>query len=108
MSSRLVPMWLNRVGGLAGPTHSGRLSRFAGLADQVNALESSLGRETDAELLARSHALRYRARGGESINGMLVEAFALVREAAKRTIKQRHFDVQLVGGAAIHYRNIAE
>ncbi len=108
MSTRLGPMWLNRVQGLAGPTHTGRLSRFAVLADQVNALESLLEPETDAQLLARSHALRYRARGGESLAALMPEAFALVREAAKRTVQQRHFDVQLVGGAAIHYRCIAE
>jgi preprotein translocase subunit SecA len=59
-------------------------------------------------LKKRSHGLQLRARQGDSLNGLLVEAFALVREAAKRTIKQRHYDVQLVGGAAIHLRSIAE
>jgi preprotein translocase subunit SecA len=101
-------MWLNRVQRIAAPTHSGRFSRFALLADQVNALEAELERETDQVLKERSRKLRMRARQGESVNGMLVDAFALVREAAKRTIKQRHYDVQLVGGAAIHYRSIAE
>jgi preprotein translocase subunit SecA len=101
-------LWLNRVQRLAGPTHRGRLSRFAVLADGVNALEPVLERESDAELKKRSHALQLRARQGDSLNGLLVEAFALVREAAKRTIKQRHYDVQLVGGAAIHLRSIAE
>src|SRR4029077_17303420 len=56
----------------------------------------------------RSHTLRLRVRQGESLNPMIPEAFALVREAAKRTIKQRHYDVQLVGGMAIHFRSIAE
>src|SRR5262249_53536752 len=56
----------------------------------------------------RSHALRLRVRQGEALNPMIPEAFALVREAAKRTIKQRHYDVQLVGGMAIHFRSIAE
>src|SRR5205807_10493445 len=73
-----------------------------------NALEAGLEKETDDQLKARSTALRLRARQGDSLNGLLVEAFALVREAAKRTIKQRHYDVQLVGGAAIHYRCLAE
>ena len=59
-------------------------------------------------MTARSHALRLRARQGDSLNGLMAEAFALVREAAKRTIGQRHYDVQLVGGAAIHNRAIAE
>ncbi|MFO0957883.1 MAG: preprotein translocase subunit SecA [Isosphaeraceae bacterium] len=108
MPSRLGPMWLNRVRRIAAPTHAGRLSKFALLADQVNALEPALKQESDAQILARSKALRQRVRQGESLNPMLVEAFALVREAAKRTVKQRHFDVQLVGGAAIHYRCVAE
>src|SRR3954449_9715689 len=108
MASRLGPLWLNRVQRLAGPTHRGKLSRFAVLAENVNALEPVLEKETDAELKARSHALKLKARQGESLNGLLPEAFALVGEAAKRTIKQRHYDVQLVGGAAIHFRSIAE
>ena len=108
MANRLGPLWLNQVQRMAGPTHTGRLSRFAVLADQVNALEATLEAETDEQLRARSIALRHRARQGTSVNKLLVEAFALVREAAKRTIKQRHYDVQLVGGAAIHFRCIAE
>ncbi|HEV3164839.1 MAG TPA: preprotein translocase subunit SecA [Isosphaeraceae bacterium] len=108
MANRLGPTWLNQVQRLAAPTHAGRLSRFALLAEQINALEPVLERETDAELAKRSQDLRYKARLGSSLNGLLVDAFALVREAAKRTIGQRHFDVQLVGGAAIHARCIAE
>jgi len=101
-------MWLNRMQRLAAPTHRGRFSRFALLAEAVNALEPALERESDEQLGLRSHALRLRARQGDSLNGLLPEAFALVREAAKRTVKQRHYDVQLVGGAAIHFRSIAE
>src|SRR5690349_13791769 len=108
MASRLGPMWLNQVQRLAVPTQSARFSKFALLADRVNALESTLERETDQALRERSRQLRLKARQGDSLNGLLVEAFALTREAAKRTIKQRHYDVQLVGGAAIHFRSIAE
>jgi preprotein translocase subunit SecA len=90
------------------PTHAARFSRYAVLAERINALEPTLERESDAELTARGHALRLRARQGDSLNGLLVETYALVREAAKRTIGQRHFDVQLVGGMAIHQRSIAE
>jgi preprotein translocase subunit SecA len=108
MASQLGPKWLNQVQQIAAPTHTGRLSRFALLADQINALEAGLEKETDEQLKARSTALRLRARQGDSLNSLLVEAFALVREAAKRTIKQRHYDVQLVGGAAIHFRCLAE
>ena len=108
MASQLGPKWLNRVQQIAAPTHAGRLGRYALLAEQVNALEPGLEAETDDQLKARSKALKLRARQGDSLNSLLVEAFALVREAAKRTIKQRHYDVQLVGGAAIHYRCLAE
>ena len=109
MASRLGPMWLNQVQQLAAPTHAGRLSRYAVLAEQVNALEPALEKR-DRRPARASGATRCRlkARQGDSLNSLLVEAFALVREAAKRTIKQRHYDVQLVGGAAIHNRCIAE
>jgi preprotein translocase subunit SecA len=108
MANRLGPLWLNRVQRLAGPTHRGRFSKFAVIAQAVNALEPVLERESDEQLGQRSHALQLRVRQGESLNPMIPEAFALVREAAKRTIKQRHYDVQLVGGMAIHFRSIAE
>ena len=109
MANRLRPMWLNRVQRLAAaPTPQGRFARFALYADQTNALEADFEKESDEQLRERSRKLRLRARGGESLNNLLVEAFALIREAAKRTIKQRHYDVQLVGGAAIHFRSIAE
>jgi preprotein translocase subunit SecA len=108
MASRLGPTWLNQVKSVAGPTHAGRLSRYAVLADQVNAREPELEKETDAQLGARSHALKLKVRQGDSLNSVLVEAFALTREAAKRTIKQRHYDVQLIGGCAIHNKCIAE
>ncbi len=108
MASQLGPKWYNQVSRIAAPTHAGRLGRFALLAEQVNLLEPGLEAETDDQLKVRSTALKLKARQGDSLNGLLVEAFALVREAAKRTIKQRHYDVQLVGGAAIHYRCLAE
>jgi preprotein translocase subunit SecA len=108
MANRLGPLWFNRVRRLAGPTHAGRFSRFALYVERINALEPTLERESDEALLRRSHHLRNKARLGASLNTLLVEAFALVREAAKRTIGQRHFDVQLLGGCAIHSRCIAE
>ena len=108
MASHLGPKWMHQVKRIAAPTHAGRLGRFAVLADQINALEPTLEAETDDQLKARSNVLRLKARQGDSLNSLLVQAFALVREAAKRTIKQRHYDVQLIGGAAIHYRCLAE
>jgi len=99
---------LNRVQQLAGPTHAGRLGRYAVLVDRINALEPSLEVLSVEELQARAQELRLRARQGDSLNSLLVEAYALVRESAKRAIGQRQFDVQLVGGIAIHNRCIAE
>ncbi len=108
MASRLGPTWLNRVQQLAGPTHAGRLGRYSVLVERINALEPHSKLLSPEELKSRAHGLRLRARQGDSLNSLLVEAFALVREAAKRAIGQRQFDVQLVGGIAIHHRCIAE
>ena len=108
MANRLGSMWLNRVSQLTGPTPTGRFSKFALLVPRINALEPVFEPLTDDELKHRSHELRLRARQGDSLNCLLVEAFALVREAAKRTIGQRHFDVQILGGIAIHNQCIAE
>lgn len=108
MGSRLGPKWYNQVQSFALTTHAGRLGRYALFAQKINALEPVLEPESDDQLKARAQLLRLKARQGDSLNTLLVEAFALVREAAKRTIKQRHYDVQLVGGAAIHFKSIAE
>jgi preprotein translocase subunit SecA len=71
-------------------------------------LEPELEQLDDAALRARSEALRERAAGGEELEDLLIEAFALVREASRRTIGLRHFDVQMVGGAVLHNGKIAE
>src|SRR4051794_10901732 len=84
------------------------LKRLEGLAAQVNALEEDFVRLSDAELREETEKFRARLADGESLDDLLPEAFATVREAAKRTLGQRHFDVQLVGGAALHQGNIAE
>jgi preprotein translocase subunit SecA len=108
MANRLGPAWMNRAKRLAGPTYSGRLSKFALLTDRINALEPEYEALDEPGIFEKARELRLRARQGESLNSLLVESFALTREAAKRSIKQRHYDVQMVGGAAIHYRSIAE
>ncbi|HKM54496.1 MAG TPA: preprotein translocase subunit SecA, partial [Isosphaeraceae bacterium] len=108
MANRLGPTWLNRVTRLTGPTPTGRFSKFALLVPRINALELVLEPLSNEELRAKSEALRLKAKQGDSLSSLLVEAFALVRESAKRAIGQRHFDVQLLGGIAIHNRCIAE
>jgi preprotein translocase subunit SecA len=74
----------------------------------INAFESELEHESDAELRERMDELRVRAREGDSLDALLPECFALVRETGKRTMGMRHFDVQLIGGMAMHDGCIAE
>jgi preprotein translocase subunit SecA len=108
MASRLGPVWLNQVQQLAGPTHAGRMGRYSVITERINAMEPELEACTTDELKSRAEALRLRARQGDSLNSLQAEVFALVREASKRAIGQRQFDVQIVGGIAIHNRCIAE
>ncbi len=76
--------------------------------ERINALEPELERLSDEELRARTPRFRERLEQGESLDDLLIEAFATVREAAKRTLGQRHFDVQLMGGIVLHQGKIAE
>src|ERR1700729_682783 len=84
------------------------LRKLKRIADQVNSIEEDFAALSDAELRALTEEFRQRHADGESLDDLLPEAFAAVREAAKRTIGQRLFDVQLMGGAALHMGNIAE
>ena len=84
------------------------LRKLENLAKAVNELEDGFINLTDEELRAETTDFRKRYIEGESLDHMLPEAFAAVREAARRTIGLRHFDVQLMGGAALHLGNIAE
>jgi preprotein translocase subunit SecA len=84
------------------------LRRLENYAKAINALEDDFGTLTDEELKNETVQLRERYSGGESLDDLLPEAFAAVREASVRTLGLRHFDVQLMGGAALHLGNIAE
>ncbi len=84
------------------------LRKLKRIADQVNSIEPDIYALSDAELRAMTDELKQRHADGESLDELLPEAFAVVREGAQRTIGQRHFDVQLMGGAALHLGNIAE
>src|SRR5215467_12008946 len=75
---------------------------------KINALEPEFAKLTDEQLRARTTEFRERLAKGETLEDLLVEAFATVREAAKRTLGQRHFDVQLKGGMVLHHGKIAE
>jgi preprotein translocase subunit SecA len=84
------------------------LRRLKRIAEQVNSIEEDFAALSDAELRAMTEEFRQRLADGETLDDLLPEAFATVREAASRTLGQRHFDVQLMGGAALHTGNIAE
>jgi len=78
------------------------------VVEKVNGFESSIAPLSDEALRAKTDEFKARLAAGETLDDLLPEAFAVVREAAKRTLGQRHYDVQLMGGAALHLGNIAE
>ncbi|WP_329251574.1 preprotein translocase subunit SecA [Actinoallomurus sp. NBC_01490] len=84
------------------------LRKLKRIADQVNSIEEDFVDMSDAELRALTDTYKERLADGETLDDLLPEAFATAREAAKRTLGQRHFDVQIMGGAALHMGNIAE
>ena len=84
------------------------LRRFRGIADKVMALEEEYSNLTDTELQDKTEQFKDRLREGETLDDILVEAFATAREASFRVIGERHFYVQILGALAIHYGNIAE
>ena len=85
-----------------------RLLRWAAQVAKIAALEPELLPLSDEQLRKRSLSLRYRAKSGEALARLLVEAYALVREAGRRTINMRHFDVQILGGIAMFHRSVVE
>ncbi len=84
------------------------LKRFSPIVNTINSLEPEFQKLNDAELRAKTDEFKARIKGGETLDDLLPEAFAAVREASRRTIGQRHFDVQLIGGMALHQGKIAE
>ena len=84
------------------------LKKLEVIAKQVNAIEEDFEKLTDEELRGETDVFRKRLADGESLDDLLPEAFAAVREASKRTLGKRHFDVQIMGGGALHLGNVAE
>jgi preprotein translocase subunit SecA len=84
------------------------LNRMNGLVTAVNALEPSISALSDAALAAKTAEFRQRLADGASLDSLMPEAFAVVREAGKRSLGMRHFDVQLIGGAVLHQGRISE
>jgi preprotein translocase subunit SecA len=98
--------WVNRV--LGGRPWERELKRVQPLVEEINEIEPELQELSDDELRDKTTELRGRHLAGEDLDSLLPEAFAVVREASRRTIGLRHYDVQLVGGAILHGGRIAE
>ncbi len=101
-------MVVNLVKRVVGSANERYLKRLGKNVDAINAIEPDLEALSDADLRARTDAFRQQIADGASLDSLLVEAFATVREAAKRTLGQRHFDVQLLGGMVLHNGMISE
>ena len=93
---------------LFGSSNERRIKSYLPRVAEINALEGALEKLTDEELRARTDTLKKQVAEGASLDDVLVEAFATVREAGKRTLGQRHFDVQLIGGMVLHEGRISE
>ncbi|MBA2871301.1 preprotein translocase subunit SecA [Anoxybacillus calidus] len=91
-----------------GDVNERRLKKYRKLVEQINALEPQIEKLTDQELQAKTVYFKEQLASGKSIDDIKVEAFAVVREAAKRILGMRHFDVQLIGGLVLAEGNIAE
>ena len=100
------------IGALArkffGSANDRRVKGYQSRVDAINALEPEIAALTDDELKARTAEFREQVQNGDTLDELLIPAFATVREAAKRTLGQRHFDVQLIGGMVLHEGDIAE
>ncbi|MCZ6591053.1 MAG: preprotein translocase subunit SecA [Alphaproteobacteria bacterium] len=101
-------MVVNLIKNIVGSANERYLKRMGKDVDAINALEPALEALSDEDLRARTDAFRQQIADGAALDSLLVEAFATVREAAKRTLGQRHFDVQLLGGMVLHNGMIAE
>jgi len=96
------------AGKIFGTTNDRKLRPYQKRVAEINALEGDFEALSDEQLRARTEEFRKRLEAGESLDALLPEAFAAVREAAKRTLGQRHYDVQLIGGMVLHDGKIAE
>src|SRR5215475_8310087 len=93
---------------VVGTQNERELKRLRPLVAQINALEPSVQTLSDEQLRLKTDEFRRRLADGETLNELMPEAFAVVREAGRRVLNMRHFDVQLVGGAVLHSGKIAE
>ena len=99
---------LNILKSLFGTKNDRELRKIAPILTKINMLEATMQALTDAELKAKTAEFKGRYQKGETLDSLLPEAFAVVREASKRSLGKRHFDVQLIGGSVLHQGKIAE
>ena len=101
-------MVLNFLTKVFGSKNERELKQLQPIVERINALEPEIQALNDEQLKARTAAFKQRLDQGEDLDSLLPEAFATVREASMRTLKMRHFDVQLIGGIVLHQGKIAE
>ncbi|MGX9481559.1 preprotein translocase subunit SecA [Veillonella sp. Ser01] len=93
---------------LLGNNNAKEIKKMRAIADHINEIEPNYVKLSDANLVAKTDEFKRRLQKGETLDDILPEAFAVVREASKRVLGMRHFDVQLIGGICLHRGNIAE
>ena len=104
-----VGSWVERtITGLFGSSNARYLKRLEAKIEAINSLEPRYEMMTDAELRAQTDEFKHRLSAGETLDDLLVEAFAVCREAGRRFLSMRHYDVQLIGGMVLHSGAIAE
>ncbi|HWZ74610.1 MAG TPA: preprotein translocase subunit SecA [Casimicrobiaceae bacterium] len=101
----MIPNILTKI---FGSRNERLLKQYALVVTEINALEPAFAALSDEELKAKTPMLKERVAKGETLDAVMPEAFAVVREAGKRTLQMRHFDMQLIGGMGLHYGKIAE
>ena len=101
----MIPNILTKI---FGSRNERLLKQYAQVVTEINALEPAIAALSDDELKAKTPMLKERVAKGETLDAVIPEAFAVVREASKRTLQMRHFDMQLIGGMGLHYGKIAE
>ncbi|MFY8043562.1 MAG: preprotein translocase subunit SecA, partial [Rhodoferax sp.] len=101
-------MAINILTKIFGSRNDRLLKQYRTVVARINALEPQLEKLTDEDLRAKTQEFKDRVAQGETLDAILPEAFAVVREGSKRVMKMRHFDVQLLGGMSLHNGKISE
>ena len=98
----------NLLANVFGTKHEREVKRISPMVAAINDLEPGVQKLSDEELAAKTAAFKQRIGQGEPLDDLLIEAFAVCREAGRRVLSMRHFDVQLIGGVVLHEGKIAE